>query len=284
MSQSIPGQDRARRRYSVHNCSLNWRDRPCADTTTARPSRLARRLLGSALLEALTTPHGVDRYVELVRPAWSLQRGARRGRRRPPRDARDSVTLTLRPNAQLARLPRRPVRAASPSRSTACAAPRCYSPASSAHAGDLLELTVTRSPTAWSRRSCDERAAPGMVVGSRRPTATSRCPTSARERAAADQRRQRHHAGDVDAAHALRRGPRAADHVPALRARRSATSTYARRAAPRSRPRHPNVRLLRGFTRAGARRAATAASAASTCARPSSTRRGARPSSAARPR
>ena len=35
--------------------------------------RLSRRLLGSSLAEALATPHGVDRYLELVRPSWSLR-------------------------------------------------------------------------------------------------------------------------------------------------------------------------------------------------------------------
>ena len=33
-----------------------------------RPRSLGRRLLHSSLLEALAYPHGVDRYVELVRP------------------------------------------------------------------------------------------------------------------------------------------------------------------------------------------------------------------------
>ena len=32
------------------------------------PSELGRRLLRSSLLEALAYPHGVDGYVELVRP------------------------------------------------------------------------------------------------------------------------------------------------------------------------------------------------------------------------
>ena len=32
------------------------------------PRRIGRRLMGSGLLEALTYPHGVDGYVELVRP------------------------------------------------------------------------------------------------------------------------------------------------------------------------------------------------------------------------
>ena len=36
--------------------------------TATSPRGLGRRLLRSNLLEALAYPHGVDRYVELVRP------------------------------------------------------------------------------------------------------------------------------------------------------------------------------------------------------------------------
>ena len=64
----------------------------------ARSQRLARRLLGSSLAGALTTPHGVDRYVELVRPAFSL-REVRAEVVAVRRATQRSVTLTLRPNA-----------------------------------------------------------------------------------------------------------------------------------------------------------------------------------------
>ena len=36
--------------------------------------RLAQRLAGSSLVGALAAPHGVDRYVELVRPDFSLRK------------------------------------------------------------------------------------------------------------------------------------------------------------------------------------------------------------------
>src|SRR3954469_233393 len=36
--------------------------------TVVRPRELGQRLLHSSLAEALAFPHGVDRYVELVRP------------------------------------------------------------------------------------------------------------------------------------------------------------------------------------------------------------------------
>ena len=45
---------------------------PAFTSTAPRTRRIGRRLLGSPLVTALTTPHPVDRYLELVRPAWSL--------------------------------------------------------------------------------------------------------------------------------------------------------------------------------------------------------------------
>ena len=58
---------------------------------------LVRRLAGSSLLEALTAPHGVERYLELVLPGFSLHElraEVVEVRRRTP----GSVTLRLRPN------------------------------------------------------------------------------------------------------------------------------------------------------------------------------------------
>src|SRR5664279_4510953 len=62
-----------------------------------RGRRLVRRLAGSSLLEALTAPHGVDRYLELVLPGFSLHElraEVVEVHRRTP----GSVTLRLRPN------------------------------------------------------------------------------------------------------------------------------------------------------------------------------------------
>jgi stearoyl-CoA 9-desaturase NADPH oxidoreductase len=129
---------------------------------TERPQRLARRVLGSALAEALTTPHGVDRYVELVRPVFSLHEvraevvGVRRATER-------SVTLTLRPNAnwegfragQFVRLS---------AEVDGVRRTRCYSPASSAHVGDLVELTAHAQPAGLVSPFLRATARPGMVV------------------------------------------------------------------------------------------------------------------------
>src|SRR5687767_10392657 len=109
-----------------------------------RPRRLGRRLLGSGLLEALAAPHGVDRYVELIRPAWSL-REARAVVSEVRRRTADSVTLTLRPNenwtgfrtGQFVRL----TVEIDGVRQT-----RCYSPACSEHTPGHFEITVKAHP------------------------------------------------------------------------------------------------------------------------------------------
>jgi ferredoxin-NADP reductase len=121
------------------------------------PSRLARRALGSSLVEALTSPHGADRYVELVRPAFSL-REARAEVVAVRRPTARSVTLTLRPNAmwegfragQFVRLS---------VEIDGVRHIRCYSPASSAHTGDLIELTAHAQP--------DGRVSPFLRVSAR---------------------------------------------------------------------------------------------------------------------
>jgi len=134
----------------------------CAQVFTEMPQRLTRKLLGSALADALATPHGVDRYVELVRPAFSLHevRAEVVSVRRPT--AR-GVTLTLRPNAnwqgfcagQFVRLS---------VEIDGVRHTRCYSPASSAHAGDLIELTAHAQPDGVVSPFLRASARAGMVV------------------------------------------------------------------------------------------------------------------------
>ena len=123
---------------------------------------LTRKLLGSALADALTTPHGVDRYVELVRPAFSL-REVRAEVVAVRRATARSVTLTLRPNAnwdgfragQFVRLS---------VEIDGVRHTRTYSPASSAHVGDLLELTAHAQPDGVVSPFLRAAARPGMVV------------------------------------------------------------------------------------------------------------------------
>jgi stearoyl-CoA 9-desaturase NADPH oxidoreductase len=123
---------------------------------------LSRRLLGSPLLEALATPHGVDRYVELVRPAFSLREARAEVvavRRPTPR----GVTLTLRPNAnwqgfRAGQFVRLSVEVDGVRRT------RCYSPASSAHTRDLIELTAHAQPGGEVSPFLHASARAGMVV------------------------------------------------------------------------------------------------------------------------
>jgi ferredoxin-NADP reductase len=125
--------------------------------------RLGRRVLGSGLLEALAAPHGVDRYLELIRPSWSL-REARAVVIEVGRQTADSVTLTLRPNetwkgfsaGQFVRL----TVEIEGVRQT-----RCYSPACSEHAPDHIEITVKSHPEGRVSGFLNRAAQRGMVVG-----------------------------------------------------------------------------------------------------------------------
>src|SRR5271155_5227677 len=111
---------------------------------TATSSRgLGRRLLGSSLLEALAYPHGVDRYVELVRPLL-VKRDARAEVVAVRRQTPKSTTLTLRPNENWRGLRAGQFISVSVEidgvRET-----RPYSPAGSERASEL-ELTVSTHP------------------------------------------------------------------------------------------------------------------------------------------
>jgi len=129
---------------------------------TQTPQRLTRRVLASKLADALTTPHGVDRYVELVRPAFSL-REVRAQVVAVRRATARSVTLTLRPNdnwqgfraGQFVRLS---------VEIDGVRHTRCYSPASSAHVGDLVELTAHARPDGVVSPFLRACAQPGAVV------------------------------------------------------------------------------------------------------------------------
>jgi ferredoxin-NADP reductase len=125
--------------------------------------RLGRRLLGSPLLEALTTPHGVDSYLELVRPSWSLHE-ARAEVIEVRRQTADSVTMTLRPNDNWSGFSAGQFVRVSIDidgiRHT-----RCYSPACSVHAPGYLEMTVKAHPEGKVSSFLNQSAHRGMVVG-----------------------------------------------------------------------------------------------------------------------
>ncbi len=123
----------------------------------------ARRLLRSPLVDVLVGPHGVDRYLELIRPEITV-RDARAKvlevRRQTPR----SVTLTLKPNAawsgfRAGQFVRIGVEIDGVRRT------RTYSPACSEHRADgLLELTVTAHPEGLVSRHLQTECRPGTIL------------------------------------------------------------------------------------------------------------------------
>lgn len=131
---------------------------------TPRPRRrgVGARVLGSKLLDALTYPHGVDRYAEIVRPVFSLVE-PRAEVRRVHRPAAEMVCLTLRPNrnwegfraGQFAQIG---------VEIDGVWHTRSYSPSRSAHDPELIELTVRVHPHGLVSRYLRDHASPGMVV------------------------------------------------------------------------------------------------------------------------
>jgi len=131
--------------------------------TATSPQRLRRRVLGSSLLEALAYPHGVDRYVELVRPLL-VRREVRAEVAAVRRQTPKSTTLTLRPNENWRGLRAGQFVSVSVDidgvRET-----RPYSPAGSQHAAGELELTISTHPEGKVSRHLRDHAHPGMIVG-----------------------------------------------------------------------------------------------------------------------
>lgn len=114
------------------------------------------------LLDALTAPHGSDRYLELVRPTWS--RGdARAEVIAVNRRGTGSVTLRLQPNARW-----RGFRAGQFIRLgveiDGVRETRCYSPACSETSDNEIEITVRAHPEGKVSNYLHEHARPGMYV------------------------------------------------------------------------------------------------------------------------
>lgn len=122
-----------------------------------------RRVLSSRLAETLTTPHGVDRYLELFNPTWSVHE-VRAEVVAVKHGTADSVTLTLRPNGNW-----QGFRAGQFLRLTVeingVRRMRCYSPANSVHAADgLIELTAKAHATGFVSKHLKQGLQPGTVV------------------------------------------------------------------------------------------------------------------------
>lgn len=120
----------------------------------------------ATLAEALLTPHGMDRYLELVDPML-VRREIRGEVTAVRRQTADTVTLTLRPSRAW-----RGFSAGQYVRVTVSIdgvrRTRCYSPAGSQHGGGL-ELTIKADPQGLVSRHLVSAARPGLVVGLSQP-------------------------------------------------------------------------------------------------------------------
>ncbi|GAA4823021.1 ferredoxin reductase [Tomitella cavernea] len=115
------------------------------------------------LVEAMTTPHGIDRYTELVAPTVTVN-DLRAIVTSVRREGDHSVALELRPTRQW-----RGFRAGQFVRVGVVVDgvrhTRCFSPCSSEHkAGGRLELTVKAHPSGLVSRELLARARPGLMV------------------------------------------------------------------------------------------------------------------------
>lgn len=127
------------------------------------PTRLVRRALASDLVDRLTAPHGVDRYLEHLDPRRTV-REVRAEVVAVRRQTPGTVTLTLAPNATW--------RGFRPGQHVVVGVEiagtvheRCFSLAGSPHRADgRLELTVKANPAGRVSRHLVEHAAPGMVL------------------------------------------------------------------------------------------------------------------------
>ena len=134
-----------------------------AGTQVLTSSKLGRRVLRSSLVKAAFTPHGVDRYVEMIDPLWSPTE-VRAEITQVTRKTADSVTLVLRPNSnwqgfRAGQFVRLSVDIDGVRRT------RCYSPANSQFRRDgLIELTVKVDPNGLVSRHLRDNAVSGTVV------------------------------------------------------------------------------------------------------------------------
>lgn len=148
-------------------------------TPVVRTGRLAR-LLGLPMLEALMTPHGVDRYLELVHPMLAV-RELRAELTHVHRPTENSVTITLRPNRRGWRF-----RAGQYVQVAVdidgVRRTRCFSPASAEQATDGFELTIKAHADGLVSRYLYRNARPGMVVGITEASGTFALPANRPER------------------------------------------------------------------------------------------------------
>ncbi|WP_343574976.1 ferredoxin reductase [Mycobacterium sp.] len=124
---------------------------------------LKQRVLGSDLVNLLTGPHGVDRYTEVVDPAWTRAEGRATivdVRRDTPR----SVTLVLVPNQAFTDTVTAGQYVNLAVEIDGRRHTRCYSPAN-AEGAAYLELTIGQHDGGLVSTYLCKHARPGMVVG-----------------------------------------------------------------------------------------------------------------------
>jgi ferredoxin-NADP reductase len=118
---------------------------------------------GLRLLEALATPHGIDRYLELINPMLTV-RELRGQVTHVHRSTADTVTLTIRPTRQW-----RGFTAGQYIRVSVdidgVRRTRCYSPATSQHTAGPFELTIKAHESGIVSRWLHRNARPGLVLG-----------------------------------------------------------------------------------------------------------------------
>lgn len=129
----------------------------------APPTSLLRRALASDLVDRLCAPHGVDRYLELVDPRWTVHE-VRAEVVAVERQAAGTVTLTLQPNdAWLGFEAGQHVVVGV--EIDGVVHQRCFSLAGSPHRRDgRLELTVKANPAGRVSAHLVAHAEPGQVL------------------------------------------------------------------------------------------------------------------------
>lgn len=134
-----------------------------ATTTAPRPRSLARRVLASGLVDRLTAPHGVDRYLNLVDPRLAVHE-VRAEIVAVDHQTFGTVTLTLAPNDAWDGF-RAGQHVVVGVEIDAVVHQRCFSLAGSPHRGDgTLELTVKANPDGRVSRHLVDHAEEGMVL------------------------------------------------------------------------------------------------------------------------
>lgn len=144
---------------------------------TMTASRGSKRSFGiTKLVEAMATPHALDRYLELVSPMVTV-RDLRAEVTSVHRTTNDSITVTLRPTRQWAGFEAGQFVQVGVVidgvRHT-----RCYSPCDSQHRADgRIELTVKAHPGGLVSRHLHEHARLGLVVDLSQASGAFRLPT-----------------------------------------------------------------------------------------------------------